>query len=139
MLALVALGIQSRMQDQRDPAVARQLAVQTDAVDAFMKEPFEPEVTAGALKVEKAAFVDPVVAHGKDVYAAQACDACHGADARGSDSAPSLVGVAAKYPGDELARVIKMPNAKMSDGGMQPLDAPDRDLQALVAYLKGLK
>ena len=139
MLALVALGMQSRIQDEQDPAVARQLAVQSDAVDAFMKEPFEPEVTAGALKVEKAAFVDPVVAHGKDLFAAQACDACHGGDARGSDSAPSLVGVAAKYPGDELARVLKMPNAKMSDGGMQPLDAPDSDVQALIAYLKSLK
>src|SRR5262249_20711189 len=122
MLGLVALGIQSRLQDERDPAVAKQLAVQTDAVDAFMKEPFEPEVTAGTLKVEKAAFIDPVVARGKDVFVAQACDACHGADARGSDSAPSLVGVAAKYPGEALAGVLKMPNAKMSDGGMQPLD-----------------
>ena len=139
MLGLVGLGIQSRLQDARDPALAKQLAVQTDAVDAFMKEPFEPEVTAGALKVEKAAFVDPVVAHGKDVFAAQACDACHGADARGSDSAPSLVGVAARYPGEALAGVLKMPSTKMSDGGMQPLDAPDPDVLALVAYLKGLK
>jgi mono/diheme cytochrome c family protein len=139
MLGLVALGIQSRLQDERDPAVAKQLAVQTDAVDAFMKEPFEPEVTAGTLKVEKAAFVDPVVAHGKDVFVAQACDACHGADARGSDSAPSLFGVAAKFPGEELARVLKTPSTKMADGGMQPLDAPDPDVAALVAYLKGLK
>jgi ubiquinol-cytochrome c reductase cytochrome b subunit len=139
MVGLVALGIQSRLQDERDPAVAKQLAVQTDAVDAFMKEPFEPEVTAGTLKVEKAAFVDPVVAHGKDVFAAQACDACHGADARGSDSAPSLVGVAAKHPGEALAALLKMPTTKMSDGGMQPLDAPDSDVAALIAYLKGLK
>jgi ubiquinol-cytochrome c reductase cytochrome b subunit len=139
MLALVALGVQSRVQDERDPAVSRQLTVQRDALDAFMKEPFEPEVTAGAVRVEKAAFVNPIVAHGKDVFAVQACDACHGADARGTDSAPSLVGVAAKYPGDELVRVIRMPTAKMSDGGMQPLDAPAADLEALVVYLREVK
>jgi len=35
--------------------------------------------------------------------------------------------------------VIKVPNAKMSDGGMQPLEAPDPDIDALVAYLESLK
>jgi ubiquinol-cytochrome c reductase cytochrome b subunit len=139
MLALVALGLQSHAQDEGDPAVARQLDVQRDAVNAFMKEPFEPELAAGSLKVENAALANPLAAHGKDVFAAQACDACHGADARGTDSAPSLAGVAAKYPGDELVRVISMPNAKMSDGGMQPLDAPAADLEALAAYLRGVK
>ena len=104
-----------------------------------MKERFEPEVTAGALKVERAAFVNPLVAHGKDVFAAQACDACHGADGRGTDSAPSLVAVAAKYPNGQLRALIKSPNAKMSDGGMQPLDVSDPDLDALVAYVEALK
>jgi len=139
MLSLVGLGVQSRVQDERDPAISRQLALQHDAVDAFMKEPFEPEVTAGARKVEKAAFVNTTVAHGKDVFAAQACDACHGADARGSESAPSLVGVAARFPNGQLTQIVKTPNAKMSDGGMQPLDAPDPDIAALVAYLESLQ
>ena len=86
-----------------------------------------------------ATFVNPIVAHGKDVFAVQACDACHGADARGTDSAPSLVGAAARYRNGELKQVIKVPNAKMSDGGMQPLEAPDPDIDALVAYLESLK
>ncbi len=139
MAALVALGVQSHVEDERDPAIARQLSVQHDAVKAFMSEAFEPEVAAGSLKVENAALANPVVAHGKAIFAAQACDACHGADARGTDSAPSLIGVAAKYPSGQLKQVIKTPNAKMSDGGMQPLDAPDPDIDALVAYLESLK
>jgi len=139
MLALVALGVQSHVQDTRDPAIARQLAVQHDAVTAFMTAPFEPEVAAGSLKVENAALANPLMAHGKDVFAAQSCDACHGADARGTDSAPSLIGVAAKYPGDRLKSVLESPTAKMSDGGMQPLDVPDPDVDALVAYLESLK
>jgi ubiquinol-cytochrome c reductase cytochrome b subunit len=139
MLGLVALGVQSHVQDARDPAIARQLAVQRDAVHAFMSEPFEPEVAAGSLKVENAALANPLVAHGKELFAAQSCDACHGADARGTDSAPSLIGVAAKYPNGQLRMLLKSPNAKMSDGGMQPLDAPDPDVDALVAYLESLK
>jgi ubiquinol-cytochrome c reductase cytochrome b subunit len=139
MAALVALGVQSHVQDGRDPAIARQLTVQHDAVEAFMSEPFEPEVAAGSLKVENAALANPVAAHGKSVFADQACDACHGADARGTDSAPSLIGVAGKYPNGQLRSLLKTPNAKMSDGGMQPLDAPDPDLDALVAYLESLK
>ena len=139
MLGLVALGVASHRQDQRDPAVARQLAVQRDAVSAFMSEPFQPEESAGSLKVEKAALVDPQSAHGKKIFEAQSCDACHGADGHGTDSAPTLVGVAGKYPNGGLTRVIKMPTAKMSDGGMQPSDLPDQDLAALVAYVAGLK
>jgi ubiquinol-cytochrome c reductase cytochrome b subunit len=139
MLGLVALGVASHTQDQGDPAVARQLAVQRDAVRAFMSEPFQPEASAGSLKVENAALVDPQSAHGKEIFEAQSCDACHGADGHGTDSAPTLVGVAGKYPNGELVRVIKMPTAKMSDGGMQPLDLPDQDLAALTAYVAGLK
>ena len=82
---------------------------------------------------------NPVAAQGKSVFADQACDACHGDDARGTDSAPSLIGVAGKYPNGQLRSLLKTPNAKMSDGGMQPLDAPDPDLDALVAYLESLK
>ena len=104
-----------------------------------MSEPFEPEVAAGSLKVENAALANPVAAHGKSVFAAQACDACHGDDARGTDSAPSLIGVAGKYPNGQLRSLLKTPNAKMSDGGMQPLDAPDPDVDALVAYMESLK
>ena len=139
MLGLVALGVASHLQDRRDPAVARQLAVQRDAVSAFMADPFVPEASAGSLKVENAALADPAAADGKRVFEAQSCDACHGADGHGTDSAPTLVGMAAKYPNGELIRVIRMPTAKMSDGGMQPIDLSDPDAVALAAYVAGLK
>jgi hypothetical protein len=47
--------------------------------------------------------------------------------------------MAAKYPNGELIRVIRMPTAKMSDGGMQPIDLSDPDAVALAAYVAGLK
>ena len=139
MLGLVGLGMASYAQDQRDPAIARQLEVQRDAVSAFMSLPFEPEESAGSLKVEKAALADPLSGRGKAIFEAQACDACHGPDGHGTDSAPSLVGVAGKYPNGGLTQVLKMPDAKMADGGMQPSDLSDEELAALVAYVAGLK
>ena len=139
LLGLLALGVASRREDARDPAVARQLVVQADAVGAFMVLPFEPEESAGSLKVARAALDSPQLARGKSLYEAQACDACHGTDGRGTDVAPSLVGVASKYPNGELTRVLKMPSAKMSEGGMQPLDLADPDVAALVAYLEGVQ
>ncbi len=142
MLALVTLGMTSYAQDRRDPAVARQLDFQRDAMRVFMSQPFEPEESARSLRGANAALValsDPLVAHGRTIFEAQSCDACHGADGHGTESAPSLVGAAARHPSGELSRVIRTPTAKMADSGMQPLDIPDDDLAALSAYVAGLK
>ena len=47
MIALVTLGVRSREQDRSDPAIARQLDAQGDAVRAYMAEAFEPQESAG--------------------------------------------------------------------------------------------
>jgi ubiquinol-cytochrome c reductase cytochrome b subunit len=142
MLGLVGLGMTSYAEDRRDPAVARQLDAQRDTMRAFMSEPFEPEESARSLRganAALAALANPLGAHGKQLFEAQACDACHGADGHGTESAPSLVGAAGRHPNGELSRVIRTPTKKMVDSGMQPIDIPDDDLAALSAYVAGLK
>jgi quinol-cytochrome oxidoreductase complex cytochrome b subunit/cytochrome c551/c552 len=142
MIALVTLGVRSREQDRSDPAVARQLDAQRDAVRAFMTQRFEPQESAGSLRVANAslaAVANPLTARGRKVFEEQACDVCHGPDGHGSDSGPSLVGAAARHTEGELSRIIKNPTPKMADSGMQPLDIPDDDLAALTSYVGGLK
>jgi quinol-cytochrome oxidoreductase complex cytochrome b subunit/cytochrome c5 len=142
MIALATLGGRSREQDRSDPAVARQLDAQGDAVRAYMAEAFEPQESAGSLRVANAslaAVANPLTVRGQKVFGEQSCDVCHGPDGHGSDSGPSLVGAAARHTEGELSRIIKIPTQKMSDSGMQPLDIPDDDLAALTAYVSGLK
>jgi hypothetical protein len=71
-------------------------------------------------------------------WGSESRDACHGADRRGTDSAPTL-GLTRKYPNGGLSRVIKMPIAKMSDGAMQPLNISYGELAALAADVTELK
>jgi mono/diheme cytochrome c family protein len=109
---------------------------------AFMSEPFQPEESARSLRgtnAALAALANPLISHGRTIFEAQSCDACHGADGHGTESGPSLVGAAGRHPNGELSRVIRTPTAKMADNGMQPLDIPDDDLAALSAYVAGLK
>ena len=142
MLALLGLGMTSYEQDRLDPAVARQLDAQRDAMGVFMSQPFEPDASARSLRGENAALAalaNPLVAHGRALFEAESCDACHGPDGHGSESGPSLVGAAGRHPDGALSRVIRTPTAKMAESGMQPLDIPDDDLAALTAYVAGLK
>ena len=121
MIALVALGVRSREEDRSDPAVATQLDAQRDAVRAYMTEAFEPQESAGSLRVANAslaAVANPLAARGQKVFGEQSCDVCHGPDGHGSDSGPSLVGAAARHTEGELSRIIKIPTQKMSDSGM---------------------
>lgn len=139
MAALVSLGALSYTEDRQDPAIVEQLTAQEDAVRAYMEAPFEPEESPGSLRAANTALVDPTRARGKAVYEEQSCDACHGSDGEGTGGGPPLAGMAVKYPGEELVRILKMPTQKMTDGGMMPLDVPDADLSALAAYVNSLR
>lgn len=140
MLVLVGLRFISHAEDRRDPGRGQQLRAQQDAVRAYMDTPFEPEESPASLKAANTALADPERARGKAIYEAQSCDACHGSDGLGVQGvAPSLAGLATKYPGGELARILKMPTSKMADGGMVPLEIPDDDVKALVLYITSLK
>jgi mono/diheme cytochrome c family protein len=65
--------------------------------------------------------------------------ACHGVNAQGTPLAPSLLGVADKYPGDKLPALLHNPTKKMQEAGMPPITLDDRQITDLVAYLGSLK
>jgi ubiquinol-cytochrome c reductase cytochrome b subunit len=70
---------------------------------------------------------------------AQSCNACHGDGGVGAAAAPALVGIGAKFPTAQLAELLKHPTAKMTAGGMPPVDLPPADLKALIAYVESFK
>jgi len=47
--------------------------------------------------------------------------------------------ISAKLSSEQLAQLFKHPIAKMTAGGMPPIDLPPDDLKSLIAYLESLK
>lgn len=137
LAGFVGMGFLSIRDDRRDPSIAKQVARQHEATKAFMNAAFEPE-GGSALSAPVVTVLDPLAAAGKKVYEAESCDACHG-EAGAGGAAIKLAGKIAETPADELEKLLKQPNAAMSEGGMQPLTVSDEDLKALIAYIKSLK
>lgn len=75
---------------------------------------------------------------GRAIFVSRGCIACHGLNANGTRLAPSLIGVADRFPGDELPSLLRHPNAKMREGGMPTPAVNDAELQELVNYLRNL-
>jgi quinoprotein glucose dehydrogenase len=75
----------------------------------------------------------PASAHasGEAVYAAT-CSGCHGADRRGSERVPSLVGIAARRSADQMHQVID------HGRGFMPAFAnlPESEKRSVIAYLR---
>ena len=88
----------------------------------------------GAEPVKPSAAVN-----GKAPKQVAACVACHGENGLGSAAGPKLSGAIAQKPADELSNLLRHPDEKMIEGGMQPVNISDEDLKALVAYIKSLK
>jgi ubiquinol-cytochrome c reductase cytochrome b subunit len=139
MVALVGLGLRSQYLDKNDPGVARQLAKQNTEEAEYMRKPFEPELSSASLAAVNVALADPLAAKGKTIFEAQSCNACHGDGGVGTAAAPALVGIAAKFSPEQVAEVFKHPTAKMTAGGMPPIDLPRDDVKALIAYVESLK
>ncbi len=142
LLALIALGIISYHVDHADPSVAAQLARQEEAEKEFMHQPFQPEMeagSAGAAAATSSSPVNPLVAKGKQIFESNGCVACHGAGGVGTAMAIKLIGIGQKLPPDQLADLIRHPNAKMKAGGMPAFPFSDEDMKALIAYLDSLK
>ena len=104
-----------------------------------MRKPFEPELSSATLAATNAALADPQAAKGKTIFESSSCNACHGDGGVGTAAAPALVGISAKYSPEQLAHLFKHPTAKMSAGGMPPIDLPPDDVKALIAYVESLK
>jgi ubiquinol-cytochrome c reductase cytochrome b subunit len=76
---------------------------------------------------------------GRALFLSQGCAACHGPTARGTQFAPSLLGISKKFPGDKLLTLLHQPTRKMRAGGMPTVELSDRQMQQLVAYLSSLE
>jgi ubiquinol-cytochrome c reductase cytochrome b subunit len=139
LFALLGLSFRSQYLDAHDPGVAQQLAKQKTEEDEYMHKPFEPELSSSSLVAENVALADPLAAKGKTIFEAHTCNACHGDGGVGTVAAPALIGVGARYSSDQLAELLKHPNAKMTAGGMPAVDLLPDDLKALIAYLESLK
>jgi ubiquinol-cytochrome c reductase cytochrome b subunit len=139
LFALVGLGLRSQYLDKHDPGVAQQLVKQEAEENEYMRKPFEPELSSASLAAANVALADPLAAKGKTIFEAQSCNACHGDSGVGTAAAPALVGIAAKFSAEQVAELFKHPTAKMTAGGMPPIDLPPDDLKALIAYVESLK
>lgn len=76
---------------------------------------------------------------GRTLFLSQGCAACHGPTAQGTRFAPTLIGVAKKFPGDKLPALLHHPTNKMRAGGMPTVALQDAQMQQLVAYLSSLE
>ena len=139
LFALAGLGLRSQYLDKHDPGVAQQLAKQKSEENEYMRKPFEPELSSASLTAANVALADPLAAKGKTIFEAQSCNACHGDGGVGTAAAPALVGIAANISPSQLTELFKHPTAKMTAGGMPPIDLPPDDLSALIAYVESLK
>jgi ubiquinol-cytochrome c reductase cytochrome b subunit len=139
LLGLAALGIVSHRQDMRNPGVAAQLRAQQEATKEFMNAKFEPELSGSSLSAQNAALANPEAAKGKEIFEAQGCNACHGDNGVGTAAAPKLVGVGAKYDAAKIEALLHTPTAKMTAGGMPPVQLKDDEMKPLIAYLQSLK
>jgi quinol-cytochrome oxidoreductase complex cytochrome b subunit/cytochrome c2 len=139
LLGLAALGVISHRDDMRNPGVAAQLQAQREATKEFMSAKFEPELSGGSLAAENTALANPEAAKGKEIFEAQACNACHGDNGVGTAAAPKLIGIGAKYDAAKLEELLKHPTAKMTAGGMPTPDLKDDEMKQLIAYLQSLK
>ncbi len=110
-----------------EPAAAAAPPAETTASPA-------PAPTSATAVVPVSALPGP----GRAIFLSQGCAACHGPTAGGTHFAPSLIGVAARFPGDQLANLLRHPTNKMRNGGMPIPTVDDAQLHDLVAYLSGL-
>jgi mono/diheme cytochrome c family protein len=136
---LLGLGLRSQYLDRHDSGVAQQLAKQKTEEDEYARKPFEPELSSASLAAANVTLADPVAAKGKSIFEAQSCNACHGDGGVGTAAAPPLTSVKTKFSPEQLADLFKHPTAKMTAGGMPPIDLPPDDLKALLAYVESLK
>jgi ubiquinol-cytochrome c reductase cytochrome b subunit len=138
VLGMIYLGAKSRMDDRRDPTTAAQIATQEEQEKAYSTEPFAPysDTPGGSGPVASVTGpVNPLIAQGKGVFDAHGCSSCHGEGGKGSPVGIALVGVTAKFPGDQLPALLHNPDAKMKAGGMPAVDMSPSDMNALVAYM----
>jgi ubiquinol-cytochrome c reductase cytochrome b subunit len=140
LAALIFLGVQSGVQDRRDPAVRAKLAAQEEAERAYAKEPFSPEENlgpsaGGGAAAAAPAALSPDAAKGALLFESEGCSGCHGAQGHGGGGLVALASLGKRFPEPRLTAMLHAPRPDMLQGGMQPVQLKSEDMQALVAFL----
>ena len=138
LVVYTGLGFASYHDDYSDPGMAKQMAAQDNDSRVFMAKPFVPEAAAGSVSASLMS-ADPKIVKGHQIFEAQSCSSCHGVGGIGTAAAPALTGISAKYTDAQIVALLKTPNDKMTNGGMQPVTGKPDDLEALSAYIQQLK
>jgi ubiquinol-cytochrome c reductase cytochrome b subunit len=134
LAGMIGLGVLSRTQDRRDPAIAAQMARQEQALQAFMGTPFSPQMTPA--DSGSAAPSDPV-AKGKERFAVNKCFDCHGHNGEGTVDGPDLTKI--KLTPEQTAAFLQKPSSDARLAGMPDIPATSADFQPLLAYVLSLK
>jgi ubiquinol-cytochrome c reductase cytochrome b subunit len=138
LVGMIFLGFRSHLDDLRDHSIAAQLAFQDKQAEAYTETAFHPRLESASGQPLSSAPVNPQVAKGKGVFDANGCSGCHGESGMGTATAPSLVGITAKYPLPQLSGLLHHPNAQMLAGHMPVFNLSALDMTALFSYLGGL-
>ena len=107
-----------------------------DALKAVGQAPSGKASPAGTARVD-AQHASGLTSAGKDIFAQRGCAACHGSAGVGG-RLPTMSSLIAGQSDAQLLQVIKLPNAKMKAGGMQPVTGTAAELTSVVAYLHTL-
>jgi ubiquinol-cytochrome c reductase cytochrome b subunit len=140
--ALISYLRTLRAPQQLAPPVAESIA-QT-SVPASTPEPPTPTLVASAAPLAAQPAepsqppVDAAAKAGRALFRSQGCVGCHGNNAQGTQLAPSLAGVGAKFPGEALVALLRQPTRKMKAGGMPTPALNDAQMADLVSYLRSL-
>jgi len=94
---------------------------------------------AAALAAGTSPAEQNLATQGAALFQGKGCIACHGPQGEGTDIAPTLKGVSAKYDADYLNLWLKDPAAVKPGTAMPNLGLSDAEVKALVAHLQTLK
>jgi ubiquinol-cytochrome c reductase cytochrome b subunit len=138
LIGLIGLGMQSRLDDARDPTIASQIAQQNLAEDQYFHAPFQPYSASSISGGTAPVALSGAAAKGKTIFDSNRCSGCHGVGGVGGGVGPALTHISDKFPPAQLTELLKGPNAKMKAGGMVPLTLNAADMTALVSYVSSL-
>jgi mono/diheme cytochrome c family protein len=79
------------------------------------------------------------IAAGKKLYDNLGCGNCHIIGGQGGAAGPKLDGTGKRRDMKFLVQKLKNPKFNMPQSIMPPMDKPDKDVQAVAAYLMSLK
>ena len=114
------------------PQVAAAIAETTPAPAAAGMAP----LAASAGSAASAASAE--LATGQLIFQQHACIACHGPAGGGTALVPALPGLIHLLSDQQLAALIRSPNARMRAGGMPAFSGDAPSLNAVIAYLRSL-